>query len=169
MGRLRGLRVPGPAGRVYDAAWSVSVGHGPGLPVRPYLRGIRFGVSWDASDSIGKFSARVVPPHLALDKTFREGLALAPEDILCMQPAEAEAWLQMCPASASGSELAAEIHDSPQVRHAIPWAPTVRPARWSRLVVASIVAIVACFARTFESVASTKSSASPSSSPRSRK
>src|SRR5271156_4460728 len=31
------------------------------------FRGIRYGVSWDASDSIGKFASRVVPPHLARD------------------------------------------------------------------------------------------------------
>ena len=43
------------------------------------FRGIRYGVSWDGSDSISRFVSRAVPPHLALDKTFREGLAqLAP-------------------------------------------------------------------------------------------
>ncbi len=39
------------------------------------FRGIRYGVSWDGSDAIGKFASRVVPPHLVLDRTFREGFA----------------------------------------------------------------------------------------------
>ncbi len=43
------------------------------------FRGIRYGVSWDGSDAVGRFASRVVPPHLVLDKTFREGFAqLAP-------------------------------------------------------------------------------------------
>ena len=39
------------------------------------FRGIRYGVSWDASDVIGKFASRVIPPHLARDPVFREGFA----------------------------------------------------------------------------------------------
>jgi L-fuconolactonase len=39
------------------------------------FRGIRQGVSWDAHGSIGKFASRVVPPHLALDPSFREGFS----------------------------------------------------------------------------------------------
>jgi predicted TIM-barrel fold metal-dependent hydrolase len=39
------------------------------------FRGIRHGVSWDASDAISKFASRVVPPHLVLDAKFREGFA----------------------------------------------------------------------------------------------
>jgi L-fuconolactonase len=39
------------------------------------FRGIRYGVSWDGSEAIGKFASRVVPPHLARDPTFREGFA----------------------------------------------------------------------------------------------
>jgi L-fuconolactonase len=39
------------------------------------FRGIRYGVSWDASDAISRFASRVVPPHLARDPTFREGFA----------------------------------------------------------------------------------------------
>src|SRR5271155_1559715 len=39
------------------------------------FRGIRYGVSWDGSDAVGKFASRVVPPHLALDATFRTGFA----------------------------------------------------------------------------------------------
>jgi L-fuconolactonase len=39
------------------------------------FRGIRYGVSWDASDAINKFASRAVPPHLARDPKFREGLA----------------------------------------------------------------------------------------------
>ncbi|MBN9563022.1 MAG: amidohydrolase family protein [Alphaproteobacteria bacterium] len=39
------------------------------------FRGIRYGVSWDGSDAIGKFASRVVPPHLVLDAKFREGFA----------------------------------------------------------------------------------------------
>src|SRR5271156_2979788 len=39
------------------------------------FRGIRYGVSWDASDSIGKFASRVVPPHLVREPKFREGFA----------------------------------------------------------------------------------------------
>src|SRR6476646_6812445 len=43
------------------------------------FRGIRYGVSWDGSDAVGKFAARFVPPHLVLDPKFREGFAqLAP-------------------------------------------------------------------------------------------
>jgi predicted TIM-barrel fold metal-dependent hydrolase len=43
------------------------------------FRGIRYGVPWDASEEIGKFASRAVPPHLVLDKTFQEGFAqLAP-------------------------------------------------------------------------------------------
>jgi predicted TIM-barrel fold metal-dependent hydrolase len=43
------------------------------------FRGIRHGVSWDASDAIQKFATRVVPPHLLRDAKFREGFAeLAP-------------------------------------------------------------------------------------------
>jgi L-fuconolactonase len=39
------------------------------------FRGIRYGVSTDASAAITKFSSRVIPPHLARDPVFREGLA----------------------------------------------------------------------------------------------
>ena len=39
------------------------------------FRGIRYGVSWDGSDAVGKFAARFVPPHLVLDPRFREGFA----------------------------------------------------------------------------------------------
>ena len=39
------------------------------------FRGIRYGVSWDASEAISKFASRVVPPSLARDTTFREGFA----------------------------------------------------------------------------------------------
>ena len=43
------------------------------------FRGIRYGVSWDGSDAVGKFAARFVPPHLVRNATFREGIAqLAP-------------------------------------------------------------------------------------------
>jgi len=43
------------------------------------LRGIRHGVAWDGSEAVGKFASRAVPPHLVLDKTFREAFAqLAP-------------------------------------------------------------------------------------------
>jgi predicted TIM-barrel fold metal-dependent hydrolase len=43
------------------------------------FRGIRYGVSWDGSEPIARFISRVVPPHLVLDTTFREGFAqLAP-------------------------------------------------------------------------------------------
>src|ERR1700746_3286863 len=39
------------------------------------FRGIRYGVSWDASPAISKFVSRVVPPHLVRDARFREGFA----------------------------------------------------------------------------------------------
>ena len=39
------------------------------------FRGIRHGVSWDASNAIQKFATRVVPPHLVRDPKFREGFA----------------------------------------------------------------------------------------------
>ena len=39
------------------------------------FRGIRYGVSWDASEAISRFASRVVPPHLARDTKFREGFA----------------------------------------------------------------------------------------------
>src|ERR1700704_6609084 len=39
------------------------------------FRGIRYGVSWDASEAISKFVSRVVPPHLAREPKFREGFA----------------------------------------------------------------------------------------------
>ena len=39
------------------------------------FRGIRYGVSWDASEAISRFVSRVVPPHLARDTKFREGFA----------------------------------------------------------------------------------------------
>jgi L-fuconolactonase len=43
------------------------------------FRGIRYGVSWDASEAISRFVSRQVPPHLARDPTFRQGFAqLAP-------------------------------------------------------------------------------------------
>ena len=43
------------------------------------FRGIRYGVSHDASPAISKFVSRVVPPHLVRDPTFRQGFAqLAP-------------------------------------------------------------------------------------------
>ena len=38
------------------------------------FRGIRYGLAWDGSDAVGKFASRIVPPHLARDATFREGL-----------------------------------------------------------------------------------------------
>jgi L-fuconolactonase len=43
------------------------------------LRGLRHGVAWDGNETVGKYASRVVPPHLVLDPTFREGFAqLAP-------------------------------------------------------------------------------------------
>src|SRR5271155_4050081 len=39
------------------------------------FRGIRYGVSWDGSDAIGKFSSRVIPPHQLRDPRLREGFA----------------------------------------------------------------------------------------------
>jgi len=43
------------------------------------FRGIRYGVSWDGSEAVGKFAPRFVPPGLAREAKFREGLAeLAP-------------------------------------------------------------------------------------------
>ena len=39
------------------------------------FRGIRYGLSQDASEAISKFASRIVPPHLARDPTFREGFA----------------------------------------------------------------------------------------------
>jgi L-fuconolactonase len=39
------------------------------------FRGIRYGVSWDASEAISRFVSRAVPPHLTRDATFREGFA----------------------------------------------------------------------------------------------
>ena len=38
-------------------------------------RGIRYGVSWDGSEAVGKFVSRFVPPHQARDPKFREGFA----------------------------------------------------------------------------------------------
>ena len=87
------------------AAMSASGGYGPcrvaeaivghadltlGAPVRAVLeaeitagggrfRGIRHGVSWDASPEIGKHVSRFIPPHQLRDPKFREGFAqLAP-------------------------------------------------------------------------------------------
>jgi L-fuconolactonase len=37
------------------------------------FRGIRYGVSWDASEAISKFISRYVPPHQLRDPKFREG------------------------------------------------------------------------------------------------
>ena len=43
------------------------------------FRGIRHGVSWDASEAIQKFATRPIPPHQLRDPKFREGFAqLAP-------------------------------------------------------------------------------------------
>jgi L-fuconolactonase len=39
------------------------------------FHGIRQGASWDAADSVNKFAARPVPPHMVRDPTFREGFA----------------------------------------------------------------------------------------------
>ncbi len=39
------------------------------------FRGIRYGVSHDASDAISKFISRAVPPHLVREPLFREGFA----------------------------------------------------------------------------------------------
>ena len=39
------------------------------------FRGIRYGVSWDGSDMIGKFVSRFVPPGQVRDPKFREGFA----------------------------------------------------------------------------------------------
>jgi len=39
------------------------------------FRGIRYGLSWDGSESIQKFASRVVPLYLARDPKFREGFA----------------------------------------------------------------------------------------------
>jgi L-fuconolactonase len=87
------------------AAMSASGGYGPcrvaegivghadltlGAPVREVLeaqiavgggrfRGIRYGVSWDPNDSVGKYVSRYVPPQQSREPKFREGLAqLAP-------------------------------------------------------------------------------------------
>jgi L-fuconolactonase len=45
------------------------------LAITSRFRGIRYGVSCDASPEISKFASRVVPPHLARDAKFREGFA----------------------------------------------------------------------------------------------
>jgi L-fuconolactonase len=37
------------------------------------FRGIRYGVSWDASEAVSKFVSRRVPPHQLRDPKFREG------------------------------------------------------------------------------------------------
>jgi predicted TIM-barrel fold metal-dependent hydrolase len=39
------------------------------------FRGIRYGVAYDADPRVGRFASRQIPPHLVLDKTFREGFA----------------------------------------------------------------------------------------------
>ena len=39
------------------------------------FRGIRYGVSWDGSDAVGKFASRIVPPRLVMEPRFREGFA----------------------------------------------------------------------------------------------
>jgi L-fuconolactonase len=39
------------------------------------FHGIRQGVAWDGDESVGKFASRLVPQHLVLDPTFREGFA----------------------------------------------------------------------------------------------
>jgi L-fuconolactonase len=39
------------------------------------FRGIRYGVSWDASDAIQKFASRNIPPGIVRDANFREGFA----------------------------------------------------------------------------------------------
>jgi L-fuconolactonase len=39
------------------------------------MRGIRFSVSWDGNDAVGKYVSRFVPPHQLTDPTFREGFA----------------------------------------------------------------------------------------------
>ena len=39
------------------------------------FRGIRHGVSWDGREAIAKFISRVVPRHVVLDATFREGFS----------------------------------------------------------------------------------------------
>jgi hypothetical protein len=39
------------------------------------FRGIRYGVSWDASEAIRKFTSHVVPPHLARAAKFRDEFA----------------------------------------------------------------------------------------------
>jgi L-fuconolactonase len=39
------------------------------------MRGIRFSVSWDGNDAVGKYVSRFVPPHQLMDPTFREGFA----------------------------------------------------------------------------------------------
>jgi len=43
------------------------------------FRGIRYGVAWDPDEAVGQYASRRIPPHLVMDKTFREGFAqLAP-------------------------------------------------------------------------------------------
>ncbi len=39
------------------------------------FRGIRYGASWDASDAVGKFVPRFVPPGIVREAKFREGFA----------------------------------------------------------------------------------------------
>ena len=39
------------------------------------FRGIRYGVSHDASEAISRFISRFVPPHIVRDATFREGFS----------------------------------------------------------------------------------------------
>src|SRR6516162_4744176 len=50
------------------------IGHAD-LTLGARVRDIRYGLSWDGSEAVGKFASRVVPPHLARDATFREGFA----------------------------------------------------------------------------------------------
>jgi predicted TIM-barrel fold metal-dependent hydrolase len=43
------------------------------------FRGIRYGVSWNGNESVGRYVSRFVPPHQLRDARFREGFAeLAP-------------------------------------------------------------------------------------------
>ena len=90
------------------------------------FRGIRYGVAWDGSDAVGKFASRIVPPHLARDATFREGIAQLAKLNLSF-----ESW-QYHPQLADAIDLARAFPDTTMILNHVGGVLGVGPYRGKR-------------------------------------
>jgi predicted TIM-barrel fold metal-dependent hydrolase len=90
------------------------------------FKGIRYGVAYDADPSVGKFASRPIPPHIVLDKTFREGFKqLAPLGL------SFESW-QYHPQLADAVDLARSFPETTMILNHVGGILAVGPYRGKR-------------------------------------